>query len=459
MGFLYSVIGFVIAIGVLVAVHEFGHFWVARKLGVKVLRFSIGFGKPLYQRVFGEDKTEFVIAAVPLGGYVKMLGENDPDAPIQDNERHRAFDNQALWKRSLIVAAGPGINFLFAFVLFFALAMPQSQHLEPVLGNVGNATLLGKEGIGQGDRLVSINGRQVDYLGQYDLYVFNQVLKGNPLAIELITAQGQKRNVVLPTADIPIYNINPNSLVRTIGFFAPSPQIRPELAQIVADSPAARAGLQVADVITHVNGNAIASWQQLVVEIQGSPATAMELTVARDNRSIDVSVTPDAVDGANGKVGRLGVGPVVLPIMDYFSDDQKVIVDHGIGQAVLASAERTWLMSVVTLRMLWKMVTFQVSHKNINGPITMADYAGQAIQIGLDQYLLIIAVISISLGVMNLLPIPMLDGGHLLMYGVEVVAGQRVAQQVFAVGQRLGLLMLLGLMSLAFYNDIFRLLN
>ncbi len=456
MSFLYSLVGFLIAIGVLVAVHEFGHFWVARKLGVKVLRFSIGFGKPLWRKVHGEDRTEYVIAAIPLGGYVKMLGENDPDAPVRPEERHRAFDNQPIWKRSLIVAAGPGINFLFALILFVVLALPSEPALKPVLGPVASESILGQQGAKAGDTLISVNDRAVDYFGQHDLYIFNQVLKGQNLRLQIMDAEsGAIGSLELDVSEIPIYNINPSFLVRTLGLSPERPEITTELQRVVPDSAAFAAGLQVGDTITEVDGEAVLGWFDLVKKIAGAPEQNLALTVVRGDSKLRISARPAAIETEQGAVGQLGVSPVVLP----YRDDQQVVVDRSVYEALTHGAEQTWLMSVVTLRMLWKMVTLQVSHKNISGPITIADFAGQAIQIGLDSYLYILAVISISLGVMNLLPIPMLDGGHLLMYGVEVVGGQRLAQNVFAVGQRLGIVMLLCLMSLAFYNDIFRLLN
>ena len=454
MDFLYSVVGFLIAIGVLVAVHEFGHFWVARKLGVKVLRYSIGFGKPLWKKVHGEDQIEYVIAAIPLGGYVKMLGQDD-DTPIADNEQHRAFDNQAIWKRSLIVLAGPGINFLFAIVLFLMLGLMSQQSLTPVLGDIPVESSAAKAGISTGDRLLSVDGKQVEFFGQHDLYLFNKVLKGDNFKVKVLSASGGPKEVEIDVSNIPIYNISPSFLSRTLGFVPVLPEITATLSQIVAGTPAEKAGLSVGDTITAVDGVSINSWPQLVQIISDSPEQQLLLSYSRDGQTETVDITPAASNQDGKKVGRLGIGPTIAP----YTPEQTVDVDRSLWQALNYGVEQTWLMSSVTLRMLWKMVTLQVSHSNISGPITIADVAGQAIQIGLDYYLHILAVISISLGVMNLLPIPMLDGGHLMMYCVELVAGKNVSHKVFEVGQRAGVLLLICLMSLAFYNDIFRLLN
>ncbi|MEM7358716.1 MAG: RIP metalloprotease RseP [Pseudomonadota bacterium] len=455
MDFLYSVIGFLIAIGVLVAVHEFGHFWVARKLGVKVLRYSIGFGKPLWKKVHGEDQIEYVIAAIPLGGYVKMLGEGDDEAMVHADEKHRAFDRQPIWKRTLIVAAGPGINFLFAILVFLALGMMSKEALEPKLGNVPAGSLVAEANIQPGDQLLAVDGKRVDYFGQHDLYIFNQVLKGDD--INLLVQQGNAvpQSFKLVVKDIPIYNISPSFLTRTLGLVPVFPEATTELDRILDGSPAQQAGLLSGDKIVAIDGQTIDSWPQLVAVVSAAPERLLEIDIARGASVQRFAVTPEALDVNGQTVGRLGIGPKVEP----FKPEQLRSVDRNLWQAFTYGVEQTWLMSSVTVRMLWKMLTLQVSHKNVSGPITIASVAGQAIQVGLDYYLHILAVISISLGVMNLLPIPLLDGGHLLMYAVEAVAGQNASEKVFAVGQRLGIVFLFCLMSLAFYNDIFRLLN
>jgi len=455
MGFIYSVVGFLIAIGVLVAVHEFGHFWVARKLGVKVLRYSIGFGKPLWKKVAGEDQIEYVIAAIPLGGYVKMLGEGDPDVEVAPQDKHRTFDGQPIWKRTLIVAAGPGINFLFAIVLFLILGMMSKESLVPTLGDVPAQSIAGQAGVQPGDQLLSVDGRSVDFFGQYDLYIFNQVLRGKNIELRLRRSSGIDKTVLLDVSELPIYKISPSFLTRTLGLVPKLPEPTTTLAHIVKESPAELSGLKVDDVIVAIDNRSIASWDQLVDVVSAAPERSLLLSVKRGEVVERIAVTPKAFDLDGKQVGRLGIGPKFLP----YAETDRVMVDRSLYQASIYGVEQTWLMSSVTLRMLWKMLTLQVSHENISGPITIAEVAGQAIQIGLDYYLHILAVISISLGVMNLLPIPMLDGGHLLMYAVELVAGQNASEKVFAVGQRIGVFLLICLMSLAFYNDIFRLLN
>jgi len=454
MSFFYSVFGFLIAIAVLVAVHEFGHFWVARKLGVKVLRFSIGFGKPIWKKVAGEDQIEYVVAAIPLGGYVKMLGEGT-DEPIDPSERHRAFDNQPIWKRSLIVAAGPGINFLFAIILFMFLGMSAEERVVPVFGEFSANTAVAEAGVKPGERLLAIDQKPVRHLVEYDLYLMNQVLKKQPIDLLLADKNGVQRTVQIETSGIPIYNINPGSLMRQLGFVRILPPSTNQVSVVVEGSPAQKAGLQKDDRFVSIDGNPITKWDDLSAAVVPAVGKTLNFVMERGGKQFTVQIVPEAASVDAKTVGRIGVGRKFLP----YPEEQIVRFSRSPLEALSYGAVRTWEMSALTLRMLWKMLTLQVSSKNVSGPITIADVAGQAIQINWQSYINILAVISISLGVMNLLPIPMLDGGHLLTYVVESVAGRRASLKFFEVAQKPGLFLLLCLMCLAFYNDIFRLLN
>lgn len=454
MSFLYSVLGFLLAIGVLVAVHEFGHFWVARKLGVKVLTFSVGFGKPLWRKVSGPDQTEYILAAIPLGGYVKMLGEGSDDDPVPEKDLHRSFDRQPIWKRSLIVLAGPGINFLFAILLFMLLGMNTEKTLVPEFGELPASSVLSQSGVAPGDTLISVDGKPARHLFEHDLYIFNQVLKRDSVELEISGTEGLK-TVSIATNEIPIYNINPASLMRQLGFVPIAPPTTTEISNVGDNTPAQKAGLLAGDRFLRIDDSKIESWRELSAVVMPSAGKPLDVVVQRGELEFAVSVTPQAREINGETVGLLGVTRAFIP----YPDSQLVEFSRNPIQALSYGVEKTWLMSSLTMRMLWKMVTLKVSHKNVNGPITIADVAGQAIQVGWETYVYVLAVISISLGVMNLLPIPMLDGGHLLMYAVEVVAGKNISEKVFAVGQRVGVLMLVCLMSLAFYNDIFRLLN
>lgn len=453
MGFIYSLVGFLIAISVLVAVHEFGHFWVARKLGVKVLRFSVGFGKPLWKKVAGDDQIEYVIGAIPLGGYVKMLGDGG-DEPIDPSERHRAFDNQPIWKRSLIVLAGPGINFLFAIILFMFLGMSAQEQIVPVFGQFSESTAVAKAGVMPGDTLVEIDGKSVRYMFEHNLYIFNKALSGKSVEL-LIEQSGVQKKVTVETKGIPIYNIDPASMMRQLGLVPILPPSTTNISYVLDGSPAANAGLKVGDQFVSIDNKRIETWGDLVDIVAPSAGKELEVGLSRDGVLLSMNVTPKAKDVDGLQIGILGVSAAYG---DY-QDSQIVRFTRSPIEATLHATQHTWQMSIVTLRMLGKMLTGKVSAKNVSGPITIADVAGQAIQISWQSYIYVIAAISISLGVMNLLPIPMLDGGHILMYAVEIVAGKSVAEKIFVVGQKIGILLLLSLMSLAFYNDIFRLLN
>ena len=424
MSLLYSIFGFVIAIGVLVAVHEFGHFWVARKLGVKVLTFSIGFGKPIWRKVAGPDQIEYVIARIPLGGYVKMLGEGSEAEPVDPKEAHRAFDNQPVWKRTLIVAAGPGINFLFAIFLFMILGMQSEQRLTPTFGNVTIESPLAQLGVKSGDKLLSVDGKPANFLSEHDLYIFNQVLKRDPIQLE-IDSNGRVSTIIVTTAEIPIYKVNPASLMRQLGFVGVLPTITTEIVRVAKDSPAEVGGLKPGDRFISIDDTIIETWRDLTSAVQPAGGQPLRISVDRGGSVLSMTITPKSIQLGDRTVGQLGVGPKVLPPRP----EQIIEVNRSPLEALVYGAKQTWLMSTLTLRMLGKMITLQVSHKNVNGPLMIADVAGQAIQVGLTTYLYFLALISISLGVMNLLPIPMLDGGHLASYVVEVFAGKRVAQK------------------------------
>lgn len=465
MSLLYSVVGFLVAISILVAVHEFGHFLAARRLGVKVLKFSIGFGKPLWSRVSGPDQTEYRIAAIPLGGYVQMLGEGDSDTPIDPKDAHRTFDVQPIWKRSIIAAAGPAINFLFAALLFMFLGFGTEQQFKPVFGELPATSKLTELGVTAGDRLLEVDGKAVAHLSEYNLYIFNQVLKGQPIEFKVEGssdnangargAQGSVRRVLLPTADMPLYNINPSSLIYQVGLIPYFPPADTTLGTVLEDSPAYAAGLRSGDRIININGVDVTVWRELTDLVSPNAGQSIDLRYERKGLAYDIVLTPKLTGEGELARGVIGVGRV-NPVL---TDNELVTVSKSVPQALVHGVEQTWLISSLTVRMLGKMLTLQVSPKNVNGPITIADVAGQTLQIDWQAYIHFLAVISISLGIMNLLPIPMLDGGHLMMFAVEGVAGRAASERFYMAGQKVGVLLLVGLMSLAFYNDIFRLLN
>jgi regulator of sigma E protease len=307
MSFLYSVVGFLIAISILVAVHEFGHFWAARRLGVKVLKFSIGFGKPLWSRVSGPDQTEYRLAAIPWGGYVHMLGEGGPDTPIDPKDAHRSFDAQPIWKRSIIAAAGPAINFMFAALLFMFLGFSSEQQFKPVFGELPATSKLAELGVNSGDRLLEVDGKAVVHLSEYNLYIFNQVLKGEPIEFKvedvgkitvgigdagLSDGQSSVRTVLMPTEDMPLYNINPSSLIYQVGLIPYFPPADTTLGTVLEDSPAFAAGLRSGDRIININGVDVLVWRELTDLIAPNADQSIELKYEREGSVYDISLTP-----------------------------------------------------------------------------------------------------------------------------------------------------------------------
>jgi len=450
--FLFSIAGFVLAIGLLVAVHEFGHFWVARRVGVKVLRFSIGFGRALWSRT-SRDGVEYVIAALPLGGYVKMLDETEDEVPAE--EAHRAFNRQPLWRRTAVVVAGPAFNFLFAFVAYWFVFMAGVDGVKPEVGAVVDGSLAQRGGFKVGDEILTIDGKETRSWNEHRLYLFNQALARNQVPVKVRTAEGDTAMRQLYLDELPLRELDAGLLENGMGLYGYLPEIPAVVGGVQDGSPAQAAGLRQGDRIVSVGGERVDDWRGLVDVVQPLAGRSTTLTLERDGERRELQLRPEAVETADGTVGRIGISPqpVSLP------QEYRVHLDYGPVEAVARSAGSVWVMSVLTLKMLAKIVTLEVSAKNISGPLTIAQFAGDTVQIGWDRFLLFLAIVSISLGVLNLLPIPVLDGGHLLYYAAEAVTGSPPSKQVMIWGQQIGLVMLFALMSLAFYNDIVRLLQ
>jgi regulator of sigma E protease len=447
---LFFLVAFVVAIGILIVVHEFGHFWVAKTLGVKVLRFSIGFGKPLWSRRFGRDRTELVIAAVPLGGYVKMLDESEGRVAKRDVKR--AFNRQPLINRTAVVVAGPLFNFLFAILAYWVIFMAGIDGLKPVVGKVLEGSIAAQAGFQPDDELIAMDGKDVASWDHRRLYLFQKALDQESVAVEVRDRDGRMRTRVLDLRDFPAGDVNAALIDRGIGL-TPFIPVVPPIIGVVEPGPAARAGLQIGDRITEVDGRPVGSWNELATEIGKNAGREITLVVERGDIRQQIVVTPDAVDRDGTTVGRINIRPSEAD----FPNDFRVKVRLGPLAAFGAGVENTWSMTWLTLEMLYKMLKLEVSSRNISGPITIAQYAGYSAKVGLTQFLMFLAVISISLGVLNLLPIPILDGGHLLYYVVEAIKGSPVSERVMIWGQQIGVMVLAGLMLLAFYNDLTRL--
>lgn len=448
---LINVAAFLVAILVLVTIHEFGHFWVARKLGIKVVRFSIGFGKALYSWRRPGDDTEYVIAALPLGGYVKMVDEREDDVAPADLPY--AFNNQPLWKRSLVVAAGPVANFLLAILLYWGLLMAGETGVRPEVGAVEPESIAAEAAFAPGDVIESVDGRSVATWGNFWFALLSASLGGDDVAVAVTAADGARVVRTLPSAELAPLDPGQGFLAQ-VGLRRLTPSIPPVIAEVVPEQPAAAAGLAAGDRILALDGTAISDWAQFVDAVQAHPEQTMAVRVARDGVEQVLDLTPVAVTLEDGsEVGRIGAGPE-LP-EDLFAD-LEVQVRHGPVDALGEALRRVGDLSVMTLRIAGRMLVGTASVENLSSPIGIADAAGKTARFGVEPYLQFLALLSVSLGLLNLLPIPVLDGGHLLYFAVEAVLGRPLPESVQEQGQRLGLLLILCLMTLAFYVDIAR---
>ncbi len=450
MSFLITILAFIVALGILVTVHEFGHYWVAKKLGVKVLRFSIGFGKTLWKRNFGSDNTELVIAALPLGGYVKMLDENEGE--VSEAEKSRAFNRQHIAVKVAVVTAGPAFNLLFAVLAYWVINVSGIEGILPDVGDVAKGSIAEKSGFKAGDKLLSVDGRTFLSWGQQRLYLLTRSLDKDTVIFE-IERSGINKNIEVDLSGINLNKITSSVMGRGLGLYPYLPPLK-AIVGMVMDGPAKISGLKKGDLISRIDATNIDNWSKLVEIIQASPGKKISLTYIRDGYEKKTSLLPESI-ASNGKVvGRINITPYVPPL----PEEIKVKYKYNIVDGFIEAANNTYVMSMLTLKMLYKMLTLEISSKNISGPITIAQYAGYSAEAGADKFLMFLAIVSISLGILNLLPIPVLDGGHLLYYLIEAIKGSPLSDNAMYVGQQLGILMLLGLMILAFYNDILRLI-
>ncbi len=453
MSLLHTIASFVVALGVLIVVHELGHYLVARWAGVKVLRFCVGFGRPLWSRRFGRDQTEWAIAAIPLGGYVKMVDERE--GAVAPEDLPRAFNRQTVGKRFLIVLAGPVANFLLAIALYWGLFVGGVQEMKPVVGTPPQGTLAAAAGLRAGDLVTHVDGQPVQSWQEVRWKVLHASLDRRAVGLEVIDARSRIERRVLDLTGVSGEQIE-GDLMSGLGLRPFRPDVAPVIGKVTPGSAAERTGLRVGDRVSHVDGEPVPTWDAFVARVRPAAGRSLRFDVERDGRALVIEITPEPVAQNGERIGRIGAAPRVDPegMKPYL-----VEIRHGPVEALGLAASKTWEMSVFSLRMLGRMLTGEVSWKNLSGPVTIADYAGQSAQLGLTPYLAFLALISISLGVLNLLPIPLLDGGHLMYYAVEVVKGSPLSERVMELGQRVGLALLLCLMAFAFYNDINRLLS
>lgn len=446
---LWSIASFVLAIGVLVSFHEFGHFWVARRMGVKVLRFSIGFGRPLIGRK-GRDGVEYVVSAIPLGGYVKMLDEREGE--VAPHLVDQAFNRQPVWSRIAIVAAGPAFNFVLAIVLYWGVYVLGTNGLLPVLAAPPAQSLAEKAGLQAGDHIQRLNDTEIPTWQVLRAQIIDEVLDGQPLRFT-VARDGATRTLEIAAGNA---RLDPEFMFQDLGMQPFQPAIAPVIESVESGQAAADSGFRAGDRLLRYGDTPIESWQQWAQWVRAHPGSSTEVEILRDGRRLQVPVIIGTEGEGEGAYGRFGAR-VEVPA-DLWQD-LRAVHRLGVLEAVPAAAAQTWQMSVLTLKMLYRMVLGDVSVKNVSGPIQIAQYAGYSAAVGLVAFLSFMAIVSVSLGVLNLLPVPLLDGGHLLYYLIELVTGSPVSERAQIVGQQVGMTMLAMLMGLAFYNDIMRLVG
>jgi len=452
MNLAIAITAFVVALGVLIVIHEYGHYLVARLCGVKVLRFSVGFGRPLWKVRRGRDQTEWVIAALPLGGYVKMLDEHE--GPVAPEELHRAFNRQSVWRRIAVVVAGPAANFLLAIAFYWALFVGGVQEAKPVLAAPEPGTVAEASGVARGETILKINGEPVASWQQVRWQLLQLAVERQPARLEVIDAKQRLTWRTLDLSRFDLEGFDSDPLAR-LGLRLNRPDVAPIIGTVVPGSVAEAGGLRAGDRVISIDGGAILVWEDVVKAVRAHPAETLQLQILREGNRIEIRLRPEAVQQNGERFGRIGAAPQVDA---GAMKDLVATVRYAPWPALVLAFERTWETSVFSLKMLGKMAIGEVSWKNLSGPVTIADYAGQSAQLGIGAYVAFLALISISLGVLNLLPIPLLDGGHLLYYLVEIFKGSPLSERAMELGQRLGLTLLLSLMAFAFYNDLNRLL-
>ncbi len=450
MEYVQKALAFIACLGVLIAVHEYGHFWVARRNGIKVLKFSIGFGKPLFS---WKDKydTQFIVAAIPLGGYVKMVGE--PGSEVDPALASQSFANKKVSQRFAVVAAGPVVNLLFAVLLYWGLFMSGMTGTVPLIGDINENTPAARAGMMKGDEVTAIDGEATTTWESVALALVDRIGDTGTIKVTVNTADSNISKDYVLNVNGFMSGQEKENPVEVLGIERYFPKVPVILGEIAEDKAGARQGLQTDDQVQTVNGQAIDDWRQWVEVIRANPETPIQLTLLRKGELLTLSVTPDSVTDDKGqRFGQLGVAPseaaVTLPpelVRTY---------NYAPHEALVQSVKHTWSLMGLTVKTLWKMVKGEISLETLSGPITIARLAGESVSYGLETFVSFVAYLSISLGVLNLLPIPVLDGGHLMFYLVEWLKGSPVPERVQHIGNSIGLGLLMMFMGLALYNDV-----
>ncbi len=450
MTLLHTIFATLVTLGILVTVHEWGHFFVARRCGVKVLRFSIGFGKPLLS---WRDKhnTEFVVAAIPLGGYVKMLDEREGDVPA--HERAQAFNQKTVWQRIAIVAAGPAVNLIFAVLAYWLMFVVGVSTVAPQIGSVVSGSLAEQAGVSADQEVIAVDGYPTRSWEEVNLRLASRVGESGPLVLRLQPSDStlpEEKTVQLENWSVDLENESP---VRALGLEPWQPEIPAVIGTLMPGERAEQSGLKVGDHVLAVDGAPVLDWYDLVGHVQSSPGLPVQVLIARGDERVTLELTPAIKEVEGQRFGYIGAG--VQPV--GWPEEQRRILQENPLSAVGHAVAKTWQMMTLTLDAIWKMIEGAISVKNLSGPITIAKVAGASAASGFESFISFLAYLSVSLGILNLLPIPVLDGGHLLYYLVELVTGRPVSERVQMLGLRLGMVIVISLMGIALLNDFMRL--
>jgi len=448
---LHTLFYFVIAIGILISIHEVGHFWVARRAGVKVLRFSVGFGKVLWSYQKKPDTTEYVLSAIPFGGYVKMVDEREGE--VRPEDLPFAFNRQPLRARAAIVAAGPLFNLALAVALFWSVLVIGETGIKPILGTIEQGTPAAGAGFAEGDEILSVNDKVTPTWTEALSVIIASALDGRQeinVSVKSIDDRQQIKTLKLVETDAE----NPEALYKHLGFKPWSPRLKPVIGQVLPDSAALAAGLQKGDLIISADDMLMHDWMQWVDTVKKHPGTTIKLLINRDDVLMLLAITPKPVQIEQRTEGKIGASV-------YVPEDlmKSMTVEYSLSPwaAIPAAFETTYYYSRTTLKMMGKMLIGKASVENLSGPISIAQYAGQSASMGLVHFLKFMGLVSVSLGVLNLLPIPVLDGGHLLFFAIEGIKGHPVSEKIQLMFQQIGLALLITLMALAMFLDVQRL--
>ena len=452
MQVLFSIVMALVTLGILVTIHEYGHYWVARRCGVRVLRFAIGFGRPLAMRV-DRHGTEFALCAIPLGGYVKMLDERDEGQDVTAQNRHESFNAQPVRNKLAIVSAGPAANFLLAILVLFGLFLRGETGIAPVIEAVEPGSAAHDAGLMQGQEIVAVDGASTQTVSNVRFALLKRLGDTGSIDISVGNALSDLQQTYALPIDRWLGGAEAPDPTRALGLTLGIPPLQPSIGSLLEDGPAMKAGFEVGDTIIEADGQAISTWSQWVDLVRASPERSLAVLVERDGQTIELTVVPRSTGTSDAEIGSVGMGVVVPDIRE----DRIRRQGRNPVEALSAAIQRTFALTVFTFESMWKMIQGLISTKNLSGPIAIAQVAASTAESGFTTWLSFLALLSISLGAINLLPIPVLDGGHIVFHSLEGLFGRPVPEQIQMMSYQVGLLAVFTLMVFAIYNDVARL--